>query len=199
MLDNRAQTPARILGNFRDVTWAPKRVCSTDPGLVFKGERIWRDKFVVTVLPGRYPGDLRYGDGLLSKSVAAELSIHEHTVGKWRRGFLKDRCDGLLNEARPGRPRPISDDQAAAHLRRLPPHGSIRSSAGSLNSPESRSSEVFTPPSGSSRPTSVPSSTYTTETRSPSNGPSPQTRFWPPSNASATRPSILYVANFRFT
>ena len=84
-------------------------------------------------------------------------------------------------------------------LRRLPRHGSIRSSAGSLSSPESRSSEVSTPPSGSSRPTSVPSSTCTTETRSPSNGPSQQTRFWLPSNASATKPSRLYAANFRFT
>jgi hypothetical protein len=51
--------------------------------------------------------------------------------------------------------------------RQLPRHGSIRSSAGSLNSPERRSSEVSTPPSGSSRPTSAPSSTCTTETRSP--------------------------------
>ena len=84
-------------------------------------------------------------------------------------------------------------------LRRLPHHGSIRSSAGSLNSPESRSSEVSTPPSGSSRPTFAPSSTCTTKTQSPSNGPSPQTRFWLPSNASATKPSRLYVANFRFT
>ena len=32
-----------------------------------------------------------------------------------------------------------------------------------------------------------------------SNGPSPQTRFWLPSNASATMPSRLYVATFRFT
>ena len=30
--------------------------------------------------------------------MAAELSLHEHTVGKWRRRFLKDRCDGLLDE-----------------------------------------------------------------------------------------------------
>jgi transposase len=34
------------------------------------------------------------------------------------------------------------------------------------------------PPSGSSRPTSVPSLTCITKTRSPSNGPSPLTRFW---------------------
>jgi FixJ family two-component response regulator len=50
---------------------------------------------------------LRCADGLPSKFVAAELGIHEHTVGKWRRRFLKDRCDGLLDEARPGRPRTI--------------------------------------------------------------------------------------------
>ena len=52
---------------------------------------------------------LRCADGLASKNVAAELGLHEHTVGKWRRRFLKDRCDGLLDEARPGRPRTIDD------------------------------------------------------------------------------------------
>src|SRR6476646_4669431 len=337
--------------------------------------------------PAAMPSDFVAGcaDGLPSKDVAAELGLHEHTVGKWRRRFLKDRCDGLLDEVRPGRPRTIDDDQVAAviertlrttpadathwsirsmaaetgfshttirrmwaafglqphrsqtfklsndplfvdkvrdivglylsppnralvlsideksqiqaldreqpvlpmmpgvperwthnyvrhgttslfaaldvasgfvigkcykrhraveflkflkeidaqvpegsmsisswittpptrhprskrgspagliimsTLRRLRRHGSIRSSAGSLNSPESRSSEVFTPPSGSSRPTSVPSLTCTTKTRSPSNGPSPLTRFWPLSNASVTKLSRLYVANFRFT
>src|SRR5271169_3459184 len=46
---------------------------------------------------------LRCADGVASKDVAAELGLHEHTVGKWRRRFLKDRCDGLLDEARPGR------------------------------------------------------------------------------------------------
>ena len=46
---------------------------------------------------------LRCADGLASKDVAAELGLHEHTVGKWRRRFLKDRCEGLLDEARPGR------------------------------------------------------------------------------------------------
>lgn len=35
--------------------------------------------------------------------------------------------------------------------------------------------------------------------RSPSNGRSPQTRFWLPSKASATKPSRLHVANSRFT
>src|SRR5215204_346436 len=47
---------------------------------------------------------LRCADGLSSKSVAAELGLHEHTVGKWRRRFLKDRCDGLLMRLVPAGP-----------------------------------------------------------------------------------------------
>ena len=80
---------------------------------------------------------LRCADGLASKDVAAELCLHEHTGGKWRRRFLKDRCDGLLDEARPGRPGTIDDDQVAAvierTLRTTPvdgTHWSIRSMAG---------------------------------------------------------------------
>jgi transposase len=68
--------------------------------------------------------------------VTAELGVHEHTVGKWRRRFLKDRCDGLLDEARPGRPRTIDDDQVAAVIERTlrttpvdATHWSIRSMA----------------------------------------------------------------------
>src|SRR6185312_12294135 len=79
---------------------------------------------------------LRCADGLPSKSGAASLGVHEHTVGKWRRRFLKDRCDGLLDEARPGRPRTIDDDQVAAVIERTlrttpadATHWSIRSMA----------------------------------------------------------------------
>src|SRR5262249_49974455 len=79
---------------------------------------------------------LRCADGLPSKSIAAELGLHEHTVGKWRRRFLKDRSDGLLDEARPGRPRTIDDDQVAGGLERTlrstpgdGAHSSIRSMA----------------------------------------------------------------------
>ena len=43
---------------------------------------------------------LRCADGVPSKTVGSELGIHEHTVGKWRRRFLKDRIEGLLDEAR---------------------------------------------------------------------------------------------------
>jgi transposase len=79
---------------------------------------------------------LRCADGVPSKAVASELGVHEHTVGKWRRRFLKDRLEGLLDEARPGRPRTIDDDQVAAvierTLRSMPrdaTHWSIRSMA----------------------------------------------------------------------
>jgi len=43
--------------------------------------------------------------------VAKELSTTRETVGKWRRRFIKDWCDSLLDEARPGAPRQISDEQ----------------------------------------------------------------------------------------
>ena len=80
---------------------------------------------------------LRCADGIASKVVAGELGVHEHTVGKWRRRFLKDRLDGLLDEVRPGRPRTIGDDQIAAVIERTlrstltdATHWSIRSMAG---------------------------------------------------------------------
>ena len=57
---------------------------------------------------------LRCAEGVQSKAVAAELGVHEHTIGMWQRRFLKDRVDGLLDEARPGRPRTINDDHLAA-------------------------------------------------------------------------------------
>ena len=58
---------------------------------------------------------LRCADGIPSKVVAAELGVHEHTVGKWRRRFLKDRVEGLLDEARPGK---ASDDRRRSGGRR---------------------------------------------------------------------------------
>jgi len=34
-------------------------------------------------------------EGHQSKEVGARLGVHEHTVGKWRRRFVKDRIEGL--------------------------------------------------------------------------------------------------------
>ena len=81
---------------------------------------------------------LRCADGLQSKQVAAELGVSEGMVGKWRRRFLHDRIDGLLDEPRSGRPRSIDDDAVAAVIERTlqtqpadAAHWSIRSMAAS--------------------------------------------------------------------
>src|SRR5437763_4192805 len=95
-----------------------------------------RGRRVARSLSERCRAILRCADGIPSKSVASELGVHEHTVGKWRRRFLKDRIKGLLDEARPGRPRTIDDDQVAAVIERTlrstpkdATHWSIRSMA----------------------------------------------------------------------
>jgi len=46
-----------------------------------------------------------------NKAVAAELMLNEATVGKWRRRFIADRLDGLVDAARQGRPATIGVDQ----------------------------------------------------------------------------------------
>jgi transposase len=42
--------------------------------------------------------------GATNKAVATDLRVMEHTVAKWRRRFVDNRLDGLLDEPRPGRP-----------------------------------------------------------------------------------------------
>ena len=99
-------------------------------------QRQVRGRRVARSLSERCRVILRCADGLRSKAVAAELGIHEHTVGKWRRRFLAQRIDGLTDEPRPGRPRRISDDEVAAVIERTlqttptdATHWSIRSMA----------------------------------------------------------------------
>jgi len=48
-------------------------------------------------------------EGKSNSVVSAEMGLCKQTVGKWRRRFLEQRLDGLLDETRPGAPRKITD------------------------------------------------------------------------------------------
>ena len=54
---------------------------------------------------------LRCAEGKDNGVVAEELGVSRQRVGKWRKRFVEGRLDGLLDEARPGAPRRISDAQ----------------------------------------------------------------------------------------
>jgi transposase len=54
---------------------------------------------------------LACSEGIDNKTVAARLGCAEATVGKWRRRFVSDRLDGLVDEPRPGGPRSVTDEQ----------------------------------------------------------------------------------------
>ncbi len=45
------------------------------------------------------------------RQIARECSVHEVTVGKWRRRFVAGGPDSLLDAPRPGAPRSITDDE----------------------------------------------------------------------------------------
>src|SRR5262245_41138280 len=49
--------------------------------------------------------------GLTNKEVAAQEGVSQPTVGKWRRRFVEARCDGLVDEPRPGRPATVTAEQ----------------------------------------------------------------------------------------
>ena len=52
---------------------------------------------------------LACASGKTNQEVAAVLRLNKDTVGKWRRRFVAQRLEGLLDEPRPGAPRQISD------------------------------------------------------------------------------------------
>jgi transposase len=52
---------------------------------------------------------LAAAEGRPNDAIAAEFGINPRTAGKWRRRFLEQGPDGLLDEPRPGAPRTIGD------------------------------------------------------------------------------------------
>jgi transposase len=49
--------------------------------------------------------------------VATKMGVTRQMVGRWRSRFLAQRCDGLLDEPRPGAPRSVTDEQVERVLR----------------------------------------------------------------------------------
>ncbi len=93
---------------------------------------------------------LRSAGGMSNGAVAAELGVHAATVGKWRRRFVAERLEGLLDEPRPGAPRRISDAQVEELIRRTleqtPPaatHWSTRSMAAASGLSQSAVSRIW--------------------------------------------------------
>ena len=93
---------------------------------------------------------LAAADGGSNVDVADRLDLDRGTIRKWRNRFAESRCDGLLDEPRPGRPRVIGDDRIealiTATLETTPAdatHWSTRSMAGHLGLSQSMVSRVW--------------------------------------------------------
>lgn len=93
---------------------------------------------------------LAAGDGESNSDMAARMGISRSTVKRWRNRFVEQRCDGLLDEPRPGRPRVVGDGQIealiTATLETTPPdatHWSTRSMATHLGLSQSMVSRVW--------------------------------------------------------
>ena len=59
---------------------------------------------------------LRAAAGSSNTAIAAELGVANHTVGKWRERFARDRLEGLRDGPRSGAPRTVTDGRVAELL-----------------------------------------------------------------------------------
>ena len=93
---------------------------------------------------------LAAADGESNTDMARRLGVSRTTVKRWRNRFVEHRCDGLLDEPRPGRPRTVGDAQIealiTATLETTPSdatHWSTRSMAKHLGLTQSTVSRVW--------------------------------------------------------
>jgi transposase len=89
-------------------------------------------------------------EGLSNEQVATRLQITPQTVSKWRRRFLDQGVDGLLDEPRPGAPRTITDadvERVITHTLETAPddatHWSTRSMARRTRMSQSAISRIW--------------------------------------------------------
>ena len=93
---------------------------------------------------------LAAADGGSNVKLADRLELDRNTIAKWRNRFVEFRCDGLLDEPRPGRPRVVGNERVeeliTATLETTPPnatHWSTRSMADYLGLSQSMVSRVW--------------------------------------------------------
>ncbi len=94
---------------------------------------------------------LACAEGKGNKAVAAELGVHQVTVGKWRSRFIERRLEGVADEDRPGRPRTVTDEKVeeviVKTLEQAPPkgdsHWSTRSMAGAAGMSQTAVSRIW--------------------------------------------------------
>ncbi len=93
---------------------------------------------------------LAAADGMSNQSIVTMLRVTPQTVSKWRRRFLTDRLDGLLDEPRPGAPRTIRDQDVervvTLTLERIPEdatHWSTRAMARQTGMSQSAVSRIW--------------------------------------------------------
>lgn len=88
--------------------------------------------------------------GLTANQIAAEYGVSLHTVGKWRRRYLKDGIAGLSDYSRPGKPRRIHRDEIAVRIARAlaatPPEGgrwTVRKMAKAIGLPPATTGRIW--------------------------------------------------------
>lgn len=93
---------------------------------------------------------LAAAEGGSSSEIARRMELDVGTVRRWRTRFTEKRCEGLLDEPRPGRPRAVGDDRVeeliAATSETKPKdatHWSTRSMAEHLGMSQSTVSRVW--------------------------------------------------------
>ena len=113
-------------------------------------ERWTRRRTTAQALAQRARLVLACADGKTNTLVATELDVTPQMVGKWRKRFLAQRLDGLLDEPRPGAPRHIGDADVervlTLTLESVPStatHWSTRSMAGKAGLSQSAVSRIW--------------------------------------------------------
>ena len=96
----------------------PIQLLNLSPQLLRELQAIDRSRSLPRALVQRAQIILLAADGLYNTSIAAQLGVSAHTVGLWRRRFLRQGITGLYGKAKPGGPHSISDEEVATLIRK---------------------------------------------------------------------------------